>query len=234
MSDDTSTAEYVKLHAEAEKFTAEAAKARVETEIGNVTLDTQKLFAANTKRDNAFHLASDLQNQVFRLRGAIDGGSAGDCIEMLTRWSRINPGSDMTLVINSPGGYVTAGMDLFDTVLELRGQGHEITGIGRGYVASMGSVLLQACDWRVMGPGCAMLIHEPSGMAMGSIGEIEDTKSWLDMIAKRMLDVYAERCEGSAAEQPFTRAKLKAGWNRKDWWLSSDQALKGGLIDAIQ
>lgn len=233
-SDAKLTAEAAKLQAEAAKFDAETAKHRMEIEIGTLQRDSQRIYLENQRREHAFNRASDLHNQVFRLRGAIDGDSVGVCIEHMTRWSRLNSESDMTLVINSPGGYVTSGMDLFDTILELRERGHYITGIGRGYVASMGSVLLQACSWRVMGPGCAMLIHEPSGMAVGSVGEIEDTKSWLDMIAKRMLDVYAERCVGSAAEQPFTRQRLKTGWNRKDWWLSSDDCLKGGLIDEIR
>jgi ATP-dependent protease ClpP protease subunit len=186
------------------------------------------------QRREAEDAASDFRNNVYRLRGPIDEGSVTGCIFYLTRWARLNPEADITLVINSPGGYVTEGMDLFDTILEMREAGHYITGVGRGYVASMGSILLQACDWRVMGPGCAMLVHEPSGMAMGSIGEIADAKAWLDMTANRILDIYAQRCSESGAEEPFTRTKLKNGWNRKNWWLSADECLKGGLIDEIR
>jgi ATP-dependent Clp protease protease subunit len=225
--------------AEAEKYKAEAAKFRVDTKTARLNQEYTRLTYRRSRDDDEFRRAADVEHQVYRFRGVVDERSVAMCIEHLTRWSRLNPGSNMTIVLNSPGGYITEGFDLFDTILELRREGgHYMTGIGRGYVASMGSILLQAFDHRVMGPGCSMLIHEPSGMALGSLGEIEDTKAWLDMLAQRSLDIYAQRCEeariAGTAEKPYTKTQLKAGWNRKNWWLSSEACLKGGLIDEIR
>lgn len=221
--------------AEAKKFLAEARKFNREAELAGLHVELETMSLEDSKRRTAFYRAADLEHQVYRFRGEVGPETVPVCIEHLSRWSRMNPGSDMTIVMNSPGGYITYGMDLFDTILELRrDHGHKVTMVGRGYVASMASILLQAADVRVMGPGCFMLVHEPSGMALGSLGEIEDAKHWLDMSAARVLDIYAERCASSGAEKPFTRTQLKNGWNRKNWWLSSDDCLRGGLIDEIR
>jgi ATP-dependent protease ClpP protease subunit len=220
--------------AEAEKFRAEAAKARKEVEIGKLQLEMQQMSLQEHRYGHAFHMAGDFQNRVYRFRGGVNEDSVTACVDTLVRWSRVNPDGEMTVVLNSPGGYVHSGMELFDTILELRQAGHHMTGVGRGMVASMGSILLQAFDWRVMGPGCSMLVHEPSGMAYGSAGALEDAKAHMDMTMARILDIYAERCAASAAPKPLTRAQLKAGWNRKDWWLASARCLEGGLIDEIR
>ena len=222
----------------AAKYQAEADKEAQLARYNKWQADIGEVNAASMLREQAFRDAADIQHRVYRLCDQLDDQSVPICVEHLTRWSRLTPGCDMTIKLNSPGGMVTYGMELFDTILELREAGHKVTMIGRGMIASMASILLQAADVRVMGPGCAMLIHEPSGMAVGSIGEIEDTQAWLKMTANRVLDIYAERCllagEAGTAEKPYTRAQLKNGWNRKDWWLSSDDCLKGGLVDEVR
>lgn len=223
-----------KFAAEAEHYRAEAEKFRKETEIGELQRQMHVMSLREQRERLDWTKASDTEHKVFRLSGLIDHDHAAYAIDYMTRWSRLTPNCQMTLVINSPGGFVTEGMDLFDTILELRSAGHYIFGVGRGYVASMGAILLQACDWRVMGPGCAMLIHKPSGVAAGTVDEIADTKSWLDMTADRVLDIFTERCQGSAAAEPLTRLKLKRGWDRTDWWINSPDCLKGGLIDQIR
>jgi ATP-dependent protease ClpP protease subunit len=220
--------------AEAEKFLAEAEKFRQDAAYSRVNRDNMSLHLAASRDVDAFNRAGDLENNVYRFRGPVGSESVATCVGHLTRWSRMNPGAPMTVIFNSPGGTVHDGMELFDTVLELRERGHDMTGIGRGYVASMASILIQAFTKRVMGPGCYMLIHQPSGGAIGSLGDIEDTKAWFDMMAERILDIYAERCAGSGAEKPYTRQQLKRGWDRHDWWISSDTCLKGGLVDEIR
>lgn len=218
----------------AAKYRAEADELLEKARYQRSQADMGELYAEKLRMETDFRLAADIEHYVYRLSDVIDEKSVPICIEHLTRWSRLNPGCDITIKLNSPGGFVTDGMDLFDTILELRDEGHKVSMIGRGYVASMAAILLQAGDVRAMGPGCAMLIHEPSGMARGSLGDIEDTKSWLDMTASRVLDIYADRCASSGAEKPYTRAQLKAGWNRKNWWISSEACLKGGLVDEIR
>ena len=232
MPDDLTDIE-IKL-AEADKFRAEAEKFRNDAALTALNAEGQRLYLETARRDHAFADAADIRHRVYRFRGHVDGETVGLAVEHLTRWSRLNPGEDMTVFINSPGGYVHHGMELFDTIVELRAAGHHMTGVGRGYVASMGSILLQAFDQRVMGPECYMLIHQPSGGAQGTLGEIEDTKAWLDMTAERVLNIYADRCASSSADKPFTRLQIKRGWDRHDWWLSSDAALRGGLIDEIR
>jgi ATP-dependent protease ClpP protease subunit len=220
--------------AEAQKFLAEAEKFHEDATLSRINQESHKLNLAQMTDINAFNQAGDLENNVYRFRGGVGQESVTSCISYLTRWSRMNPGSNMTVIFNSPGGTIHDGMELFDTVLELREAGHDMTGIGRGMVASMGSILLQAFTRRVMGQGCYMLVHQPSGGAYGSLGEIEDTAAWFEMTAQRILDIYAARCGSSAATKPYTRNQLKNGWNRKNWWLDADTCLTGGLIDEVR
>src|SRR5215469_380507 len=136
--------------AEADKFAAEAEEMKQRARNQKATAGLNEGHLKEAQRADRFKLASDIENQVYRLTGEIDPDSVAICVEHLTRWSRLNPGSPMVVKLNSRGGYVTSGMDLFDTILELRRAGHHITMVGRGYVASMASILLQAGSVRVM------------------------------------------------------------------------------------
>ena len=220
-------AEAAQLRAQAEK---EAATARYQ----QASADTNEITAKRYLQEEKFRLASDIEHRIYRYNEVITNDSVLVCEEHLSRWSRLWPGCDMTILLHSPGGQVVAGMDLFDSLLELRSKGHHITIVARGYAASMASIVLKAADVRVMGKECYLLIHEPSGIAMGTLGEIEDTTEWMKMMGERVLDIYAERCHTSKAPKPFTRAQLKKNWTRKDWWISSDKALEGGLVDEVR
>jgi ATP-dependent protease ClpP protease subunit len=62
---------------------------------------------------------------------------------------------------------------------------------------------------------------------------MEDRLKWLDMVQQRILNIFADRAKDSAAEKPITLKQLERNWERTDWWISSDEALKLGLIDEV-
>jgi ATP-dependent protease ClpP protease subunit len=88
----------------------------------------------------------------------------------------------------------------------------------------MAGILLQAGDVRIMGKESWLLIHQVSFGASGSFGEVEDTTKWVDRIQDRVLDIFASRSK-------MSKAQIKRKWNRTDWWISSDEALKLGFVD---
>lgn len=133
---------------------------------------------------------------------------------------------DWTLRISSPGGSAIAGFALIDVIQKYQSEGFIINTEGYGMVASMGGVLLQVGNTRRLGRNCYMLIHEVSGGAGGSIGQIEDQQKFLTSVNKRCREILESRA--SISKRAFTQA-----WNRKDWWMEADEALKLGFADEI-
>ncbi len=95
-----------------------------------------------------------------------------------------------------------------------------------GMAASMGGILLQAGDKRVIGSESVLLVHEISFGAGGKIGEVEDEVAFAKMLTQRVLKIFANRTK-------MTARQIDAKWKRKDWWMDSDEALKLGFVDEI-
>lgn len=184
------------------------------------------LQAAATEQSEAWRLADNRFHHVYNFTEPVAGSSVGKCMTQLDVWKRIDPGCDITIVFNSPGGSVIDGMALFDYILQLRDAGHKITTKAMGYAASMAGILLQAGDVRQMGREAYLLIHEISTVTGGTMGQIEDEVTFLKMIQKRIVDIFAVRSK-------ISRAKIERGWKRKDWWLDSTEALKLGFVDEV-
>lgn len=223
-------AEQAKLRAEQLKEEAQTRFTQIQNGLAEINLAKQQL---TYKRDLA---ADDYDDHVYRFLRDVRPDSAQNCINQLKAWSKEAPGCDLTIMFDSPGGDVTAGMHLFDEILDLRAQGHTVITKTRGMAASMAGILLQAGDIRIMGPEAWILIHEVSFGASGSVGEVDDRVQWIKKIQERVLDIFAKRCQGAnkkTAKKALTRLQLKKGWTRKDWWIDSDSALAFGLVDQI-
>lgn len=208
-------------NAEAEKASAEAETFR---------LDNEKLLLeiAKKKRAEEEELASDKYNYLYSFDSAIGDSTVEACIKQLAEWDRLHPNCDIEIVfLGNPGGSIIPGLALFDYIRFLRSRGHHITTSTLGMAASMAGILLQAGNTRIMAKESWLLIHEASFMAMGKVGEIEDTTDWVKRIMKRILKIFAERSKLSVGQ--ITRK-----WRRKDWWIDSDEAKNLGLVDEIR
>ena len=170
--------------------------------------------------------ASASANRILTFAGSVESDKVTEAMETLEAWSRRDPGQPMTVVFNSPGGSVTDGLALFDTILDLRSKGHAMTTVARGQVASMGGVLLQAGSERVIGPGAHMLIHQVAWSGHGKMGNHEDQLQFSRMLEKKALQILASRSSLSQNE-------LSERWKRRDWWLSAKQVVKLGFADRI-
>jgi len=238
MADEQQTAEKAaKLLAEAEKARAEAAKAEAEAEKARYEAAQARLALEREEFKRRKELADDEHHHVYRFTSSVSEQTVRACIGQLETWSRLDPGCEITLVFTSPGGSVIDGMALFDYLTDLRERGHRLVTAARGYAASMAGILLQAGDERVIGPQSWLLIHEASFGALGSYGEVEDMVEWVKAIQERILDIFAARSQASdptTATHKLTKAQIRRRWHRKNWWLSSDQALRHGFVDAIR
>lgn len=160
----------------------------------------------------------------------VDQSSCEFVINVLNQWAaqdRDDPErKDWTLRISSPGGSAIAGFALIDVIQKYQSEGFVINTEAYGMAASMGGVLLQVGNTRRIGKNCYVLIHEVSGGAGGSIGQIEDQAKFLTSVNKRARAILESRAKISKAQ--FTKA-----WNRKDWWMEADEAIKLGFADEI-
>lgn len=150
-------------------------------------------------------------------------------IDALNHWGLRDPGEPVTININSPGGSVTDGLALYDTIMRLRRNGHLVTTRGQGLVASMAAVLLQAGDTRVMDKRAKLMIHEGSTTIKGTVtmGEQEDLKVFTDLLHADILDILAERAN-------LTKRQIQNKWRRRDWVLTADESLKYGFCDVVE
>lgn len=202
----------------AKKATADAKRAEIETE---KAIDK---YAEENAADDAY--------RIYNFTEQVGADSVRKCMKVLAVWSRVDEGCDIELVFTSPGGSVIHGMALYDYIQSLRRAGHRITTKSRGYAASMAGILLQAGDLRVMERESWLLIHRGSAMVGGDMHQIEDTVEWFKKIDERILNIFYERSRG--APKAMSKRALAAAFDRKDWWLSSDDAYDRGFCDEVQ
>ncbi len=135
-----------------------------------------------------------------------------------------DPDKDISLYINSPGGSVTAGMGIYDTMQYIK---CDVSTICVGMAASMGAFLLAggAKGKRMILPNAEVMIHQPSGGAQGQATEIQITAEWILRTKKNLAKILAENCK-----QPFEKVMADT---ERDYWMSAEQALDYGLVDHI-
>lgn len=206
---------------------AKAAEAEATTRKLLAEARAAEVHAEEIELEHRITLANNVFNRTYAFVGKVDAASVQQCIRQLNVWRRTEPGCDLELIFTSPGGSIVDGLALFDFIQTMRREGHFITTHAYGYAASMAGILLQVGDRRVMSKESWLLIHQASFGAAGTIGQVEDTVEWVKRVQDRILDIFAERCT-----RP--RRAIKTNWTRKDWWLSSEEALSWGFIDAIE
>ena len=162
------------------------------------------------------------QRKVF-LWGQVDDRSAKHVIDRLMYLDSLN-NKEIQLIINSPGGYVTSGMAIHDTMRSLKSP---ISTICTGLAASMGSILLSAGEKgrRFVYPYARVMIHQPSGGAQGQASNIEIQAREIIKTKEIGAKILAENC-GQPVE------KVMKDFNR-DYWMNAEESLEYGIVDGI-
>ncbi len=207
----------------------ELAKSKLSNSYEELALQSRQRAERKEERDERLLLADWRYSHTVNFVGSVAKDTVIATIEKLHQYSVMDPGCDITLTFNSPGGSVIDGMALFDYIRFLRGAGHKVTIIALGYAASMAGILLQAADVRVMAKGSWLLIHELAFSAGGKVGEVEDMYKFGLRLKEQAARIFVERSGGK-----LSRDVLEQKWLRTDWWLDPEEALGLGLIDEIQ
>jgi len=164
------------------------------------------------------------ERKVF-LWGQVDDPSAKHVIERLMYLDLVDPKKEIQIIINSPGGHVTSGFAIYDTMKSLSSP---VSTVCSGLAASMGSILLSAGKKgrRFVLPNARIMIHQPSGGAGGAAADIEIQVNEIIKIKKLGAEILAENCGQ-------TLDKILKDFNR-DYWMSAEESLAYGIVDGIQ
>ncbi len=165
-----------------------------------------------------------LRDRKVFLWGQVDDKSAKHCIDRLLLLDAMDPGKDITFVINSPGGYVTSGFAIHDVMKSLKSP---VSTVCMGLAASMGSILLSAGEKgkRHIYPLAKVMIHQPSGGARGPSADIEIQANEILKTKEIGARILAENC-GQDVD------KVMKDFNR-DYWMSAEESVKYGIVDSI-
>lgn len=166
-----------------------------------------------------------LTDRIILLNGPVDDAMAQvACAELLFLEAQ-DPDKDICVYINSPGGSVTAGMAIYDTMQYIR---PDVSTIGMGMCASMGSFLLTAGapGKRMALPNTEIMIHQPSA---GTKGQVTDMQIHVDhflRIKARMTRLMAKHCNRTDVEEIGKAME-------RDNYMTAEEALAFGIIDKI-
>ncbi len=165
-----------------------------------------------------------LKDRIVFIGGPIDDDMANLVVAQLLFLEGDDPDKDINVYINSPGGSVSAGMAIYDTMRYIR---CDVSTICVGLAASMGAVLLSAGTRgkRKALPNAEIMIHQPSGGAQGQATEINIQAEQILKIRKRLNEILADR-----TGQPLK--KIQADTER-DTYMTAEEAKAYGLVDAV-
>jgi ATP-dependent Clp protease protease subunit len=165
-----------------------------------------------------------LKDRIIFIGTAIDDDVANLVIAQLLFLSAQEPEKDISLYINSPGGSVTAGMGIFDTMQFIK---PDVSTICVGMAASMGSLLLTAGakGKRFALPNAEVMIHQPLGGVRGQATDIKIHADWIIKTKQKLNQIYVER-----TGQPLEKIERDTD---RDNFMSADEAKAYGLIDEV-
>lgn len=194
-------------------------------------METNSLFVPQvTETKGGIIKSSDifsrlLQDRIVLLCDEVTDASAQLVIAQLLYLEAEDPDKDIYLYINSPGGSVSAGLAIYDTMNFIR---CDVSTVCIGLAASMGAFLLSsgAKGKRICLPNAEVMIHQPLGGAKGQATDMEIQVNHILRTKKRLNDILAQN-----TGKPVEEIALAT---ERDNWLSSEEAKNFGLVDVVQ
>ena len=165
-----------------------------------------------------------LKDRIIILGEEVNDVTAGLVVSQMLFLEAEDPDKDINLYIMSPGGSVTAGMAIYDTMQFIK---CDVSTICMGMAASMGAFLLAGGTKgkRLALPNAEIMIHQPSGGAQGQATEIEIAAEHIIRTKEKLNRILAEN-----TGQPYERVKADT---ERDNWMTAQQALEYGIIDQV-
>ena len=178
-----------------------------------------------SRGERAFDIFSRLlKERLIFITGAIDDTTASLVCAQLLFLESENPKKDIGIYINSPGGYVTAGLAIYDTMQYIR---CPISTLCIGQAASMGSLLLAAGDKgsRIALPNSRVMVHQPSGGYRGVATDIERHAEEILDLKKRLNNIYVKH-----TGQDYDTIERKLD---RDTFMTAEDAKDFGIVDTV-
>ncbi|MDW6023670.1 ATP-dependent Clp protease proteolytic subunit [Mesorhizobium sp. BAC0120] len=179
----------------------------------------------SSRGERSFDIFSRLlRERIIFLNGPIDDNvSALVCAQLLSLESD-NPKKEISLYINSPGGVVTSGFAIYDTMQYIN---CPVSTVCMGTARSMGSFLLMAGTpgLRIALPNSSVVVHQPLGGFQGQASDIERHAQDIIKVKRRMIELYAKHCGRTLEEVERTLDR--------DYFMNAEEAKAWGLIDHI-
>lgn len=165
-----------------------------------------------------------LNDRIIFLHDEVNDVSASIVVAQMLYLEHVDPDKDILLYINSPGGSVTAGFAIYDTMQYVK---CDVSTICVGMAASMGAFLLAAGakGKRIALPNSEIMIHQPLGGASGQATDIAIHAEWILKIKARLNQILSER-----TGQPLSKIQIDA---ERDFFMGAEEAKTYGLIDEV-
>ncbi len=165
-----------------------------------------------------------LKERIIFVTGAVEDGLASLITAQLLFLESENPKKEIDMYINSPGGYVTSGLAIYDTIQYIRSP---VSTLCIGQAASMGSLLLAAGEkgMRICLPNARVMVHQPSGGFRGQASDIERHAEDILATKKRLNEIYVKHTgqDYETVEKTLDR----------DYFMTADEAQKFGIVDKV-
>lgn len=178
-----------------------------------------------SRGERAFDIFSRLlKERIIFVTGGIEDGLASLVTAQLLFLESENPKREISMYINSPGGIVTSGLAIYDTMQYIRSP---VSTVCIGQAASMGSLLLAAGekDMRVALPNARIMVHQPSGGFRGQASDIERHAEDIIATKKRLNEIYVKH-----TGQPYERVERTLD---RDHFMTAEEAHEFGIVDRV-
>ena len=178
-----------------------------------------------SRGERAFDIFSRLlKERIIFVTGPVEDGMSSLVVAQLLFLEADNPNKEISMYINSPGGVVTSGLAIYDTMQYIR---PKVSTLCVGQAASMGSLLLAAGEkgMRFATPNARVMVHQPSGGFRGQASDIERHAEDIVKLKRRLNEIYVKH-----TGQPYERIETTLD---RDHFMSADQAKDFGIIDQV-
>lgn len=201
-------------------------EAKLRLQLSGMQVRSARLDLEKKERDGSRDRASADENLTYTFYEGVTDETIKPALAKLSEWNRRFRGRPVTIILNSPGGSVFAGVALYDFLQKMRADGHHVTVVCLGMAASMGGILLQAGDRRIIGANARVLIHAVSGGSRGNVYLMEDDLELSKALWEGLKVILAAR-------STLTVQQIEDRAHRKDWWISAQEAVKLGFADEV-
>jgi len=178
-----------------------------------------------SRGERAFDIFSRLlKERIIFVTGGVEDGLASLVTAQLLFLESENPKREIAMYINSPGGIVTSGLAIYDTMQYIRSP---VSTVCIGQAASMGSLLLAAGEpgLRICLPNARVMVHQPSGGFRGQASDIERHAEDIIATKRRLNEIYVKH-----TGQPYERVEKTLD---RDHFMTADEARQFGIVDRV-